>query len=79
MWDHYGDRFTEDPITASSQCRKTPTSASLGPERDLLEMPKVLVAVEIWVCFSFGAALSAHIPMSLAASSSFFTVLSEGC
>lgn len=79
MWDHYGDHFTEDPLTASPKCRKSPTSVSLGPERDLLEMPKVLVSVEIWVCFSFGAALSAHIPVSLCASSGSFTGLSERC
>lgn len=79
MWDLYGDHFTEDPLTASSKCRKSPTSVWLGPERDLLEMPKVLVRVEIWVCFSFGAALSAHIPVSLCASSSSVRVLSEGC
>lgn len=79
MSDHHGDHFTEDPLTASSKCRKTSTSVSLGPERDLLEMPKLLASVEIWVCFGFGAALSAHIPMSLPVSSIFFTVLSEGC
>lgn len=77
MSDHYGNHFTEDLLTASSKCRKTSTSVSLGPERDLLEVPKVLVSVEIWVCFSFGAAQSAHIPMSV--SSIFFTVLREGC
>lgn len=78
MPDHYGNHFTEDLLTASSKCRKTSTSVSLDPERDLLEMPTVLVPVEIWVCFSFGAALSAHIPMSLSVSSIFFTVAECG-
>lgn len=45
--------------------RKSSSSVSLGPERDLLEMPKVLVSVEIWVCVRFGAALSTTLGLSL--------------
>lgn len=45
--------------------RKSSTSVSLGPEQDLLEMPKVLVSVEICVCISFGVALSTNLGLSL--------------